>query len=171
MIKVLKNGVLVRGWESVSVGLSLSTLCNGFSLSQFVADDFDSPVLFPGDAIRIECDKELLLDGYVDELSSSFSPGSHSINISGREKTCDMVDCSLKDFGKSWKNRTVSQIVGEVCSAFKILFDANGVKDNGKIFASHCNYYLHHYIRNCQLFSGTKTIEIRYTETNDTTRA
>lgn len=133
MIKVLKNGVLVRGWESVSVGLSLSTLCNGFSLSQFVADDFDSPVLFPGDAIRIECDKELLLDGYVDELSSSFSPGSHSINISGREKTCDMVDCSLKDFGKSWKNRTVSQIVGEVCSAFKILFDANGVKDNGKI--------------------------------------
>lgn len=133
MIDIIKNNVLVRGWESVSVKLSLSTLCNGFSLSQFVGDNFDSPVLFPGDAVRIESDGELLLDGYVDELNSSFTSGSHTISVSGREKTCDMVDCSMKDFGKSWKNRTVSQIVGEVCGAFGISFGANGVKDNGKI--------------------------------------
>ena len=133
MISVLKNGVEVRGWSSVSVGLSMSTLCNGFSLSQFVADDFDSPVLFPGDAVRIEDDGELLLDGFVDEMSSSFSPGNHSINITGREKTCDLVDCSLKDFGKSWKKRTVTQIVDDVCESFGLLFSANGVNPAGVI--------------------------------------
>ena len=111
MISILKDGAEIKGWRSVSVGLSLSTICNGFSLSQFVGDDFESPVLFPGDSIRIECDGELLLDGYVDEMSSSFSSGNHSISISGREKTCDIVDCSLKDFGKTWKKKTVSQIV------------------------------------------------------------
>lgn len=132
MINVLKDGSLVRGWESVSVGLSLSTLCNGFSLSQFVANDFDSPILFPGDAVRIESDGELLLDGFVDEMSSSISSGSHKINVSGREKTCDLVDCSLKDFGRSWKNRTVAQIVGDVCSSFDVLFDVNGI-GNDKI--------------------------------------
>ena len=133
MISVLKNGIEVRGWSSVSVGLSMSTLCNGFSLSQFVGDDFDAPVLFPGDAVRIECDGELLLDGYVDEMSSSFSSDNHSISISGREKTCDLVDCSLKDFGKSWKNRSVVQIVDDVCRSFGILFNANGVNPNGKL--------------------------------------
>lgn len=127
MISVLKNGVQVCGWESVSVGLSLATLCNGFSLSQFVGDDFDSPVLFPGDAVRIEADGELLLDGFVDEMSSSISSGSHKISVSGREKSCDLVDCSLKDFGRSWKNRTVAQIVGDVCNSFGLLFDANGL--------------------------------------------
>ena len=48
MIKVIKDGVEVKGWKSVSVRLSLSTVCDGFNLSQFVADDFSSPVLFPG---------------------------------------------------------------------------------------------------------------------------
>lgn len=133
MISVLKNGVEVRGWSSVSVGLSLGTLCNGFSLSQFVGDDFDSPVLFPGDAVRIENDGEVLLDGFVDEMSSAFSSGSHTISVSGREKTCDLVDCSLKDFGKSWKKRTVSQIVDDVCRAFGLLFNANGVNPPGVI--------------------------------------
>ena len=133
MISVIKGGILVRGWESVSVSLSLSTLCNGFSLSQFVDDVFDSPMLFPGDDVRIECDGELLLDGYVDELRSSFSSGSHSISVSGREKTCDLVDCSLRDFGKSWKKRTVAQIVDEVCSAFGLVFNPNGVNPSGPI--------------------------------------
>ena len=53
MISVLKDGVEIKGWKSVSVGLSLSTICNGFSLSQFIGDDFESPVLFPGDSVRI----------------------------------------------------------------------------------------------------------------------
>lgn len=133
MIKVLKDGVEVKGWKSVSVGLSLSTICNGFSLSQFVADDFNSPVLFPGDAVRIEVDGELLVDGYVDSMQSSFSSDSHSIDVSGREKTCDLVDCSIEDFGKSWKNKTVSQIVAEVCESFGLTFSSNGVPDGGKI--------------------------------------
>ena len=133
MISILKNGVQIRGWESVSVNLSLATLCNGFTLSQFVADEFDSPVLFPGDAIQIESDGEMLLDGFVDEMSSTFSPGSHTIKISGREKTCDMVDCSLKDFGKSWKKRTVAQIVADVCDAFGLVFNSNGVNPSGAI--------------------------------------
>jgi len=109
----------------------MSTLCNGFSLSQFIGDDFDSPVLLPGDPVRIECDGELLLDGYVDEMSSSFSADSHSISVSGREKTCDLVDGCLKDFGRSWKRKTVAQIVGEVCDAFGLVFSANGVNAPG----------------------------------------
>ena len=133
MISVLKDGVEIKGWKSVSVGLSLSTMCNGFSLSQFIGDDFESPVLFPGDSVRIECDGELLLDGYVDEMSSSFSSGSHSISISGREKTCDIVDCSLKDFGKTWKKKTVSQIVEEICSSFGADFSDNGLNVSGKL--------------------------------------
>ena len=133
MIKVLKNGMLVRGWKSVNVGLSLSTICNGFSLSQFVADEQDSPVLFPGDEVRIEVDGELLVDGFVDSLSSSFSPGEHSIEVSGREKTCDLVDCSLEDFGRSWKNKTVAQIVGDVCGLFGLKFFSNGVNAPGSV--------------------------------------
>lgn len=133
MISILKNGVEIRGWSSVNVNFSMSTLCNGFTLSQFTGDDFDSPVLFPGDAVRIENDGELLLDGYVDELSSSFSPGNHSINVSGREKTCDLVDCSLKDFGKSWKKRTVAQIIDDVCKSFGLLFSPNGVNPVGAL--------------------------------------
>lgn len=133
MISVSKNGVNVKGWSSVSVKLSLGTLCNGFSLSQFVDDDFDSPVLFPGDAVRIENDGEVLLDGFVDKMSSSFSSGSHTIDISGREKTCDLVDCSLKDFGRSWKKKNVSQIVEEICKSFGLFFDSNGVNPSGVI--------------------------------------
>lgn len=133
MISVIRNGSEIKGWKSVSVGLSLSTICNGFSLSQFVGDDFDSPVLFPGDSVRIEVDGKMLIDGYVDEMSSSFSSGDHSIEIKGREKTCDLVDCSLKEFGLSWKNKTAEQIVESVCGCFGLLFSSNGVKTDGKI--------------------------------------
>ncbi len=133
MIKIIRNGVAIQGWKSVSVGLSLSTLCNGFNLSQFVADNFDSPVLFPGDEVRIEVDGELLIEGFVDKMESSFSTGSHDISISGREKTCDLVDCSLKEFGLSWKNKTAEQIIKSVCDCFGLLFQSNGVKTDGPI--------------------------------------
>ena len=133
MIKVFREGSEISGWKSVSVGLSLSSVCNGFSFEQFVGDDFSSPVLFPGDAVRIENDGVLLLDGFVDGTDISFSADSHSIVVNGREKTCDLVDGSLSDYGRSWKNKTPQQIIEDICSSFGLMFSYNGVKSGTKI--------------------------------------
>lgn len=133
MIRVCRENMEVRGWDAVSVGLSLSTICNGFSLSQFSAEDLGSPVLFPGDVVKVYYEDELLIDGFVDATGIGFSSGNHRITIDGREKTGDLVDCSLEDFGVFWKDKTVAVIVSDICAAFGIRFDANGVSPGAKL--------------------------------------
>lgn len=137
MIRVISGTREISGWDSVSLGLSLSTLCNGFQISQFPAEGLGYPLLLPGDPVKIYVDDELVIDGYVDGSAPAFSANSHTIEISGREKTADLVDCSFEKYGTNWKNKTAAQIISAICAAFGLSFSPNGISP-GKPLPKFC---------------------------------
>jgi len=70
----------------------------------------------PGQKIQITIGDDLVLSGYIDTTPVSYSASSVSLTVSGRSKTCDLVDCSVypKDqniaFDQSWSGAGVYRI-------------------------------------------------------------
>lgn len=122
MLEIYNGQNLVKNIESVSVGLSISTICNGFNITQRVGNGALSPAFFAGDQIRITYDRISLLIGYIDSIETSISESGCSLEASGREITCDLVDCSLQNISKSWKDATANQIIQNICDEFNISY-------------------------------------------------
>jgi prophage tail gpP-like protein len=73
------------------------------------------------DAAQIKMYDKKIFDGWVEDidLESSNSKGS-IIEIYGRDKTCDLVDCPYDGSNREWKNQTAGSIVKNICSYFGI---------------------------------------------------
>lgn len=95
-ITVSINGTAYAGWKAASVSRSLDAVCGEFNVS--LMDKWNilaEPMrIRPGDACQVLIGGEPVITGYIDAVSPAISAGDHSVAISGRDKTCDLVDCS-----------------------------------------------------------------------------
>ncbi len=74
-----------------------------------------------GSNITVEVHGEKVLDGYVDmmNIEGDSNKGS-TIEIWGREKTCDIIDCSYEGSNREWRNQTAQAIIQAICDYFDI---------------------------------------------------
>ncbi len=88
------NSVPYQGFTSVRVSNSLETASGTF---QFNATTKEAqPVPFKvQDACRVKVNDFTLITGYIDSIGQSYDKTSHSINISGRDKTMDIIDSTI----------------------------------------------------------------------------
>jgi len=128
MIEIRCNGNFVRGFTSVNVTKSLDQIAASYSLGVF-RDDSDSAwiPIFPGDAVEIAIDDEVVISGFNVETSPSFNNSGIVCKVSGKEKTCDLVDCASKTI--NFENKKVDEIVRIVCADFGLNFTgSNGAE-------------------------------------------
>lgn len=121
-INIEVDGKRYEGWKNVSVRRSMGTLCGSFSFESMdrwsvLGEDW---VLFPGKQCRVSVGNELLAVGYIDAVSPSISGSSHSIAISGRDRTADLVDCSVDLPEMSWRNVTLLDIADKLLAPFGV---------------------------------------------------
>lgn len=106
------NGVKYEGFTDISVTRSIENFANQFSFSTTVregstqADDLGftriSSIkriqndLMVQDEVRVFIDDNLILTGFIEDLNISYDAGSHSISVSGRDKTGDLIDSSTQ---------------------------------------------------------------------------
>jgi prophage tail gpP-like protein len=122
MINVKVNGKTFTAWDSMSIKKSLDKIADTFTLSLIPSSGDSIPVnVFPDDSIKIFLDDLELFSGYIDEISSSFDNGSHSVSVSGSESTNDLVKNSLES-PLEWKNKKADAIIKSICSRFGINF-------------------------------------------------
>ena len=85
----------LTGWQRVSVTRPLAAIPASFDVEVTerypLVPDID---IEPGAPCTVQIGADLVITGYVDRYQASITPGSHSIRISGRSKSCDLVDCS-----------------------------------------------------------------------------
>ena len=74
-----------------------------------------------GDDAEINLYGNKVFEGYIEDIDlvSKNDKGS-TIEIYGRDKTCDLVDCQYDDTKREWKNQTVSSLVKNICDYFDI---------------------------------------------------
>lgn len=94
-VKLVVGGKILAGWQRVSVTRSMDDIPARFELEVTERyPDAPSVDLKAGDPCTVQIGGDLVLTGYVDRYSASVNPGMHTIRISGRSKSADLVDCS-----------------------------------------------------------------------------
>lgn len=115
-------GKAFRGWTSVVVEKSLYQITGAFGLS--ATDIFPGNMqkwgFVLGDECVIEINGQTIITGYIEDLPITYSNDSHNIQIGGRDKTGDLVDCSFIESRNAWTDQTVLHIITALCSPFSI---------------------------------------------------
>lgn len=144
-VALLINGQKYIGWEDLQISRSLEALSGTFSLSYIDAWDFQSDgrdsepagytkwYMKPGDQCEITIDDELVLTGFIDEVQTSFDEEERRFQVSGRDKTGDLVDCAAAiDRIKTYRDLNIAQLAVILCKPFGI--KVINQTDVGKIF-------------------------------------
>ena len=126
-ITLLINNRLYGGWISASVDLSLDNLAGTFNLviTNKWAGQQNPVVIQQGDACTLYIDNEIIITGYVDIVNIGFNANNMTIQLIGRDKTCDLIDCSAINGTGQYTNLKLEQIVTRLCEPFGIKVTAD----------------------------------------------
>lgn len=130
------NGTIYGGWESVRIVRGITQLAGTFelSVSERWPGQSTPAVIRPGDACTVAIGGEVLITGYVDDVSPEYDDTSHTITVAGRDKAGDLVDCSATHASGQWSGRTMAQIVTDLGKPFGITVQT--ATDPGAAFGS-----------------------------------
>lgn len=121
-VDLIVDGEARRDWTSVEISRGIEQLATTFTFQYTESNaSIDRPLPFDeGDPCQIRADGVQILDGFIDDLDISYDDTNHSIRVSGRTKTGDLVDCSAIHKSGSWKEVQLSRIVEDICKPFDI---------------------------------------------------
>lgn len=125
-----------RGWKSVQVETGLEQCSSRFQLS--VADRWaDNNVprrIYAGDAFELRLEGEVVMSGFVDDAEPFISEHDHGIQVVGRDKTADLIDCSALAKSGQWSGAKLDRIARDIASPFGLEVSVD--VDVGDVFAS-----------------------------------
>lgn len=129
------GGEAYGGWKTVEVTRAYDAAASSFSLA--VIDTWAAmqgrtwPIkLF--DECTVWLAGKKVITGYVDRVEPAYDANKRGIQIGGRSKTQDLVDCSAVVKGGQFKKAKLDQIANQVCKPFGIKVKVGA--DLGAIF-------------------------------------
>ncbi|HDX1124360.1 phage tail protein [Pasteurella canis] len=134
-IELYLNEHIFSGWTRLSVFRSLESMSGQFDLGIAIRPEDDISQIKPGSKIQLKMNGQTVITGYLDSLSQSISGESKEISVSGRDKTADLVDCSVIHQSYHFKNQTLQQIAEVICKPFgiKVVWQATEPGANEKM--------------------------------------
>lgn len=94
-VSIEVDGTQYGGWKSARIDIGIDRVCRGFVLS--VTDSFPGNTKFsrlqPGQKVTLKIGTETVCTGYITSTPISYDAKSISIQIQGKSKTVDLVDC------------------------------------------------------------------------------
>lgn len=96
---------MLSGWTSIRVTRGIERCPSDFEvmMTELYPGEVGAFVILPGDYCQVLLGSDLVITGYVDRFSPAFANGSHSIQVSGRSKCADLIDCAAE-----WPNGQIS---------------------------------------------------------------
>lgn len=74
----------------------------------------------PGMVASVSVAGQTIIQGYIDVVSPNYDAQSHTLTVSGRDATGDLVDCAAIHKPGTWANRTLAQIASDLTAPFKV---------------------------------------------------
>ncbi len=116
------RGKSFGGWTSVQVEKSLMNVAGAFGLA--ATDIYPGNAkkwgIAMGDECTVEINGQTIITGYVEDIPITYDANNHNIQIGGRDKTGDLVDCSFDGDNKEFVGQSASKVITEICSPFSI---------------------------------------------------
>ena len=119
-ISVKLNGKYFRDWSNILVTKELETVAGSFEFDLIATESEWFPVL-EGDFIEIFHKKTPLITGYIDFIGPDLDSEDRTIIVSGRDNTCDLIDCTYEGNKTEFKGvHRIDTIAEELITQFNI---------------------------------------------------
>lgn len=127
------NGLSYAGWTELGVTRAMDAASSAFTVTLTerwegragMAAQVEPWPILPGDACEVRLGGVPLVIGYVDIFRPSYGPETHTINIQGRDKTADLIDCSAVHSPDEWKNLDLLKFAQIIAKPFGIAVRAD----------------------------------------------
>lgn len=122
IVKLLVNGIQYAGWQTVRITRSMDAVAGSFELG---LTDVWAPGQAPwpiivGDGCTVTIGADIVITGWVDEVTALLDGTQHTLTVKGRDKTCDIVDCSAVNRPGEWRNKKIEAIATEICAPYGV---------------------------------------------------
>jgi prophage tail gpP-like protein len=121
-LELIVNDRRYGGWKSVRVTRSIEAISGSFEVEasdRWADQDIPWPIA-EEDAVRVEIDGTVVIDGWVDSRRHSVSGTDLSLSYSGRDRASDLVDCSARLKRWTFMGVTVYELAKKICEPFGI---------------------------------------------------
>lgn len=123
------------GWTEMSLTRSLKAVAGEFDLTVTTRWSEAAPrSIKEGQPCRVTLGPDTVLTGYIDDRIPSYDADNVSVRVMGRDKTGDLVDCSVVHSSGQWKGVRLEQLAVEICHPFGITVICE--TDTGDVFGS-----------------------------------
>lgn len=121
-VSLVVNGSIHEGWKQVTVRSSIEELAHSFNVeySQRWSNSGEPVAINPGDAVQLRIGDTLAITGYVDDSNEDYDASTHTVSVTGRSKTADLVDCAAVHKGGSIRGKDLRQVADLLCAPFGI---------------------------------------------------
>lgn len=131
--EIKTNGLVYEGWKQVTVRRSIEAVSSVFS---FQFTDSWTPNrepwgLNPQDAVNISLGGKSLITGYAETLNAKLD-SERSYTIAGRDRSCDVVDCSAAV--KQYKRISLVDLCNAIALPVGVEFALGSPSVNNSIF-------------------------------------
>ena len=94
-VSILVNGQRFGGWKSVHIEMSLDQIARAFSLqvTRTFPNKSDYKILQSGGLVQVMIGDDLVCTGYITATPVRYDGKSITVNVQGKSKTVDLVDC------------------------------------------------------------------------------
>jgi prophage tail gpP-like protein len=114
----------ISGWNSFRVtrGIERCPSDFEFSMTERYPGELKPVVVGPGDSCQVKLGNDLVVTGYVDRFAPSYSAsgdaGQHNIQVSGRSKCADLVDCAAEWSSNQMSGVSALAIAQKLCKPY-----------------------------------------------------
>ncbi len=131
-LALLVNGRSYSGWTSIGLTCAIDASSGAFSVElterwegqNGSGSQVEPWPIVPGDKCEARLAGIPMVVGYVDIFRPSFSATDHTINIQGRDKTSDLIDCSAVHSPDEWRNISLLRLAQILAKPFGISVSA-----------------------------------------------
>lgn len=116
------NGQRYSGWKSVRITRSIESISGSFELglSERWTNQSKPWPIRQGDECMVLIDGAAVITGFIDKREIEFDSAAHSIAVSGRDRTGDLVDSSALLDKWEFKNVSVLDLAKKLCDPHRV---------------------------------------------------
>lgn len=116
-VEVKVNAMTYGGWEEVSIQRSIRSISGTFAMK---VTNLGRWPIGAGDKVEIFINNKKVISGFVDSRNRSFDGSQRTISITGRDRSGDLVDCSIVDQPMEFTKQRLVTLITNFCKKFDI---------------------------------------------------
>lgn len=119
-VELTVGNKIYTGWMNIEISRSIEQMTGQFTLGLSLPIKAKAPDVKNGNPVEVSINSVRVITGWVTNTNPEVGSDNFDFNVTGRDKTCDLVDCSAVWQSGQWLNQPLQKIATDLCQPFGV---------------------------------------------------